>query len=49
MLVHQHNGHGMMVIINQFPYFSTKTHVVGTKKSRINETVPLSTQSKCKN
>ena len=33
----------------QFSYFSTKTHVVGTQKNRLNETVLLSTQSICLN
>ena len=28
-------------------YFSTKTHVVGTQKNRLYETVPLSTQNIC--
>ena len=30
-----------------FSYFSTKTHVVGTQKNRLNETVLLSTQNIC--
>ena len=28
-----------------FPYYSTKTYVVGTQKNRLNETVLLSTQN----
>ena len=34
---------------NYFPYFSTKTYVVGTQKNRLNETVLLSTQNICLN
>ena len=30
---------------NIFPYFSTRTYVVGTQKNRLNETVLLSTQN----
>ena len=30
-----------------FSYFSTKTYVVGTQKSGLNETVLLSTQNIC--
>ena len=33
------------IIVNYFSYFSTKTHVVGTQKSRLNETVLLSTHN----
>ena len=32
-----------------FSYFSTKTYVVGTQKSRLTETVLLSTQNTCLN
>ena len=32
-----------------FLYFSSKTYVVGTQKSRLNETVLLSTQNTCLN
>ena len=35
--------------INFFPYFSTKTYVMGTQKNRLNETVLLSTQTICLN
>ena len=34
---------------NYFSYFSTKTYVVGTKKTHLNETVLLSTQNICLN
>ena len=34
---------------NYFSYFSTKTHVVGIQKNRLNETVLLSTQNTCLN
>ena len=30
-----------------FYYFSTKTHVLGTHKNRLYESVPLSTQNIC--
>ena len=30
---------------NYFSYFSIKTYVVGTQKNRLDETVPLSTQT----
>ena len=33
---------------NDFSYFSTKTHIVGTQKNRLNETILLSTQNICK-
>ena len=32
---------------NCFSYFSTKTHVVGTQKNRLNEMVPFKTQNAC--
>ena len=31
----------------KFSYFSSNTHVVGTQKNRLNETVLLSTQNMC--
>ena len=34
---------------NYFPYFSTKTYVVGTQKNHLDETVFLSTQNTCLN
>ena len=34
---------------NYFLYFSSKTHVVGNQKKRLNETVLLSTQNTCLN
>ena len=37
------------VIKNHFPYFSTKTYVVGTQKNCLNEKVLLNTQNKCLN
>ena len=32
------------ILENDFPYFSSKTYVVGTQKNRLNETVLFSTQ-----
>ena len=32
---------------NYFPYFSTKTYVMGTQKNRLNETVLLGTRNTC--
>ena len=46
------NGTGkspLFITENYFSYFSTKTHVVGTQKNRLNETVLLSTQNICLN
>ena len=37
------------VLKNYFPYFSSKTYVVGTQKNRLNEAVLLSTQHTCLN
>ena len=32
---------------NYFPYFSTKTYVLGTQKNRLDETVLLSIKNTC--